>query len=394
MEPATTFRVAIAGGGVAAVTAMMALADHSDGRLEVDLICPAGDFVLRPQLIGAPWGGPPLRTDLAALADEFGAHYRPTQLERIEAGACPVVTSDGLSKPYDAVLVATGATPAMAYPGVLTVGLGGLPDALARPGRGSVAVVVPPGTGWTLPAYQLALLVAATGEAGVRVVTTEPRPLEIFGTTASGRVADFLTSHGVDVESGRHVAPGSQEAAELADHVVALPTLHGPRIAGLPFDADGFIPVDEIQRVRGLGAIFAAGDVTAGSIKQGGLAAHQAERAAMAIARMAGMSPPQKFDPATLRGKLAIGNDELYLRRSLADADPASGRDALYQHSDADPGTASDRPLWKPAAAMLAWRLSRWLDDRRRALGGDPLSPIARPELPSAVMGTKTSELP
>ncbi|MCW2997088.1 MAG: hypothetical protein JWN65_637 [Solirubrobacterales bacterium] len=66
--------------------------------------------------------------------------------------------------------------------------------------------------------------------------------------------------------------------------------------------SDGFIPVDKIQRARGLGTIFAAGDITAGSIKQGGLAAHQAERAALAIARMAGLSPPQKFDPATLRG--------------------------------------------------------------------------------------------
>jgi sulfide:quinone oxidoreductase len=393
MEPPTTFRVAIAGGGVAAVTAMMALADHSDGRLDIDLVCPTGDFVLRPQLIGAPWGGPPLRNDLAALAGEFGAHHRRTQLESIQSGSCPVVTSDGVSRRYDAVLVATGASPGVSYSGVLTVGFGGLSDVLARPGRGSMAVVVPPGSGWTLPAYQLALLAASSGEAGVRVVTPEQRPLEIFGTVASGMVADFLTSHRVDVESARQVAYGSHEAYELADHVVALPVLHGPRIAGLPFDADGFIPVDKIQRVRGLGMIFAAGDITAGSIKQGGLAAHQAERAALAIARMAGLSPPQKFDPATLRGKLAIGNDELYLRRSLADAGPGD-RDELYQHSDADPGTASDRPLWKPAAAMLAWRLSRWLDDRRRGLGGDPLSPIARPELPSAGMGTKTSKLP
>jgi sulfide:quinone oxidoreductase len=69
-----------------------------------------------------------------------------------------------------------------------------------------------------------------------------------------------------------------------ADAVIALARLQGPRIAGLPADADGFIPVDPHGRVTGARDVFAAGDATAGPIKLGGLAAQQADAAAETIA--------------------------------------------------------------------------------------------------------------
>jgi len=59
--------------------------------------------------------------------------------------------------------------------------------------------------------------------------------------------------------------------------VVALALLEGPRIAGLPSDAQGFIPVTELGELRGLDGVYAAGDATAYPIKHGGVAAQKAD---------------------------------------------------------------------------------------------------------------------
>jgi sulfide:quinone oxidoreductase len=63
-SPVHPRRVVIAGGGIAAVEALMALADLGDGRLELELLAPGGEFVLRPQLLGRPWGSPPIHIPL------------------------------------------------------------------------------------------------------------------------------------------------------------------------------------------------------------------------------------------------------------------------------------------------------------------------------------------
>lgn len=45
-----------------------------------------------------------------------------------------------------------------------------------------------------------------------------------------------------------------------AERVVALPTIEGPQISGVPGDDRGFIPVDDHGRVQGLSDVYAAGD--------------------------------------------------------------------------------------------------------------------------------------
>lgn len=360
--PGAPHRLLIAGGGIAGVEALMAVTDLAGPALDIEVVCPRADFVLRPQLIAAPWGGPPLRVDLADLCHAFGARFRQATLHRVERDERLAITSDGVSREYDTLLVATGATPGIAYSGVRTVGFGGLPAELSHQAEGTLAVVVPPGTGWTLPAYQLALLAAGSRHGAVRVITSEAQPLEAFGWAGSAAVASLLAAHEVTVET-LGVTPGDPDACDLADQVIALPILHGPRIAGLPFVGDGFLPTTSTQQVRGCTEVYAAGDVTAHPIKQGGLAAHQAEHAATEIARLVGAAPPDHAEPPTLRGKLVAGTDTLYLRREL---------------EGEDPGTASDEPLWRPEAAMVAWRLSRWLTAHGGEIGADALGPIAR----------------
>ena len=70
----------------------------------------------------------------------------------------------------------------------------------------------------------------------------------------------------------------------FVDRVITLPVLEGPSLPGLPHDQHGFIPVDSFGRVSDLDSVYAAGDVTAFPLKQGGLATQQADAVAATIA--------------------------------------------------------------------------------------------------------------
>jgi CBS domain-containing protein len=91
--------------------------------------------------------------------------------------------------------------------------------------------------------------------------------------------------------------------------------------------------------------VFAAGDVTTFPVKQGGIAAQQAESAAHAIAAEAGVDvKPHRFRPV-LRGYLLTGAEPQYLRRELR-----TGLD-----------TVSPDPLWWPPAKIVGRYLSPFL---------------------------------
>src|SRR5262249_25288985 len=153
----------------------------------------------------------------------------------------------------------------------------------------------PPENTWTLPMYELALLTAAHVSEGPRgaqltIVTPEQSPLEVFGPAASEHLRGLCSDRGIQLRAattamsfggGRlEIVPGGSVEA---DRVVALPALKGRVLAGLPHDADGFVPVDDHCAVVGMEGVYAAGDGIAFPIKQGGLAAQQADAAAQAI---------------------------------------------------------------------------------------------------------------
>src|SRR5699024_6223966 len=116
---------------------------------------------------------------------------------------------------------------------------------------------------------------------------------------------------------------------------------------GLPADASGFIPVDEHAAVRGLRDVYAVGDVTDQPLKQGGLAAQQADAAASAIAHALGAPVrPEPFRPV-LRGLLLSGVGAAFLRRA------------------ADGGSeASFGALWWPPTKVAGRHLGPFLADR------------------------------
>ena len=112
----------------------------------------------------------------------------------------------------------------------------------------------------------------------------------------------------------------------------------------------GYIATDRHGRVLGADDVYAAGDGTAFPVKQGGLAAQQADAAAEAIAAAAGVEiEPTPFVPV-LRGLLLTGGEPRFLRHDLSR--PGS------------PTETADRSLWWPPAKVAARSLTPYLAAR------------------------------
>src|SRR6266542_3668133 len=288
-------QVLIAGGGVAALEAALALRELGEGRVSVEMLAPEPEFWYRPLARAEAFGRGAVRHfDLAELAVAAGATFSPGALSAVDAGSRLAHTSVGGSVPYDVLLVACGAGPIPAVSGALTFRgpadterIRMLLEEIVAGQVGRVAFVVPWGAVWSLPIYELALMTAAyLAERDVHVelalVTPEEAPLQLFGRAGSEAVRQLLEERGIALQTGScpvELVDGElrlvPEGTIAADRVVALPRLRGPRIDGLPQTVEGFLPVDAHGQVHGLADVFAAGDITSFPVKQGGIAAQQ-----------------------------------------------------------------------------------------------------------------------
>jgi sulfide:quinone oxidoreductase len=360
--------VLIAGGGVAALEAMVALRKLAGEFVEIELVSPDLDFFYRPLSVGEPFGvGEVLRFDLPSLARGCGATHRLGTLTSVEPEGHRIRTSRNATFDYDVLLIATGARPREAVPGALTfrgdVDVSRMRGLLSDVDRGLVkrlAFALPGGATWPLPLYELALLTAdyvqrrGGADLDITLVTPEEGPLHVLGREACEAVAAQLTEYGIRCllrTSPKEYARGELETVPgpplPVDAVVSLPRLRGVSFAGVPQDDDYFIAVDSACRVQGLEDVYAAGDVTTFPVKQGGLAAQQADVAAAQIAAASGADVvPEPFDPV-LRGLLLSGSP-LFLRAELS-----GGRGEV---SSADPDA-----LWWPATKIAARHLSPYL---------------------------------
>jgi sulfide:quinone oxidoreductase len=364
------FRVVIAGGGVAALEAALALRRLAEERVFIDLVAPEPRFWYRPLAVVEPFGRGRLHgLDLAELAGACGALFVVDELAAVDTDARIAATRSGARFGYDALLVATGAKPVVAVPGAITfrgpAGIDGFSALLAQLEGGvlrRVAFAVPGGVAWPLPLYELALQTASTApDAKLTFVTHEKEPLGVFGS-ASAAVGELLERRGIALRTGTYavsyedgslaVAP---DDAIAADAVVALPRLTGVPIEGLPHDAHGFLPIDPHGRVRGVDDVFAAGDAVAFPVKQGGIAAQQADAAAETIAAAAGAPvEPQPFRPV-LRGLLVSGEAPTFLRTELAGG-------------AGDTSVAAGEALWWPPGKIVGHYLAPFLAERAETI--------------------------
>lgn len=318
-------RVLIAGAGFAAVEAALALRALAGDQVELAFLAPDPVFHYRPAATSEPFeAAPSRRYDLAAIADDLGAEYHAARLEAVASRNHSVRTSSGARLRYDALVLATGARAVAGVSGAITFRdqrdiplarrlLGDLEAGEVK----RIAFALPSGTVWPLPMYELALLSARRAHhrrlpIELTVVTPEREPLAMFGREASELVRGLLEDRDVRFVGGT-ISKGVQRDGSLAladggtiqaDRVVALPQLRGRRFAGVPASRSGFVPVDASGRVQGLQGVYAAGDMTTFAIKQGGLAAQQADVVAQTIAAARGVPVKQIRPPRVLHARL------------------------------------------------------------------------------------------
>src|SRR5439155_2516971 len=110
--PSSPFRVVIAGGGVAALEAVLAFQDlDPDHALSVEVIAPDTRFVYRPLSVRDPFGPRSTRAyDLEPLVQHGGAQMRHGQVDGVDTDERLVTLGDGTQLAYDALLLATGVT--------------------------------------------------------------------------------------------------------------------------------------------------------------------------------------------------------------------------------------------------------------------------------------------
>lgn len=382
--PAARPKVLVAGAGVAGLEAVLALRASLGRTVDIAMLAPDREFVYRPTSVAEPFEmGEAHRFDLQKICWDQGVELVTGALASVDAAGHAVGTGDGQAIGYDFLVVAVGTTQRDDLPGAITFHGPGdvsavrsvLTDVEAGTAA-SVAFVVPPESAWALPVYELALLTekhlrerAASG-ARLIIVTPEREPLGLFGSRASEAVRRLLDERGIELETNCY-ATGTEPGGALlvrpsgwieADRVVTLPSLDGPRVAGLPASSRGFIAVDERCAVRGAPDVWAAGDATTFPIKQGGIASQQADLVAAAIAaRITGDAEPPPFRPL-LRGLLATGSAPEYMTAER-DEDLHSETRGVARH-----------PLWDPPGKIAARHLAPYL----ASLGGDRLDPPGR----------------
>ncbi len=355
--------IVIAGGGVAGLEALLGLHAVAGDRLSLTLVAPEPDFTYRPLAVAEPFAlGLAHRVPLKRFTYDAGARLVADALVAVDDRAREIRLQSGDVLRFDALLVAPGGQAVAGVEGATTWWPGGDPETYGGLLRDidegyskRLAIVIPPGAVWPLPAYELALMTA--GEADqmghddvqVIVVTPERAPLSLFGEEASSAIASELERAGVTLitgavarraEGGLVLEPSGERLD--AQRVFAVPRIVGPAIEGLPADEEGFILVGDDGRVQGTERTWAAGDGVDSPLKFGGLATHQARVAVAGIAELAGIEGAPDPGEPILHGRLLLGHSSRRLR----------GR-----------GDAEGAPLWWPQGKVAGEYLPRWLTE-------------------------------
>jgi sulfide:quinone oxidoreductase len=353
--------VLVAGGGVAGLEALLGLREVAGPDIRLTLIAPDLDFSYRPMAVAEPFAvGTARHVALRDVCDDAGAELVADAVVAVDDGAREVRLRKRGARAFDALLVATGARAVEGVEGAVTwwpegdpERYGGLLRDIDEGYSKRLAIVVPPGAVWPLPAYELAILTAGEAreqghdDAEITVITPERAALSLFGEEASAAVAEELERAGVRLITGE-VARRAGGALALepsglrldVERVFAVPRLLGPGLEGLAADDEGFILTGPDGRVQGAQRTWAAGDGIDSPVKFGGLATHQARVAIAGIARLAGVGDPPDPGEPVLEGRLLVGRGTRRLR----------GR-----------GDTESAPLWWPQGKVSGVYLPRWL---------------------------------
>jgi len=405
--------VCVVGAGTAGLEGLLSAREQLGSRAELRLIAPEHEFRYRPMSPGSLFR-PALERGLAIadLVAQVGATWVADRADVIYEAERNVLTRDGDTVSFDFLLLAIGARSKRALrqghvwergadPGFLDQIILGI----AAGGVRSVAVAVPRGARWPIPAYELALILAwtATGtDAQVTLLTAEEKPLGALGRDATDAVARELDAAGVQVITGVEVIDEHErnaQTSELADlllvpeepadeadalmgepsdparvrlgtgsavefeRLISLPTVVGPFINGVATDAIGFIEVDEALKVCGSERVWAAGGCIAAALEHSALSARQSDAAIAAIV-------------AAIAGKAGAGSTRSSLPPDLTGILLTGAREQWLSENPVGTHEPSTRCLWWPPGRavghMLAHRIAAWDPSVHRALPSHP----------------------
>jgi sulfide:quinone oxidoreductase len=408
--------VCVVGAGTAGLEGLLSARERLGPDVELKLIAPEREFRYRPMsrdslFRSAPEGG----LAIADLVAHVGATWIADRAAAVREDESCVVTRDGDMVDFDLLLLAAGARRDRTLDQGYLWQRGGDPAFLdqiiseLRAGKvHSVAVTVPRGARWPIPAYELALVLAWTAaatDARITLITAEHDPLAAMGPEATQAVTRELDAAGIHVIGGveavdaprdhgepsepinlilrpenpaeqnnaltgtatghqarERLGPASGSTAEF-DRLISLPTVTGPSIAGVRTDAGGFIEVDQAARVCGSERVWAAGSCLAAALEHSALSARQADAAVEAMAAARGGATGDRLtsspEPPELTGMLLTGQRERWLAEN-----PPGMREP------------STRCLWWPpgraVGRMLAQRIAAWDPSVHEALPGLP----------------------
>jgi sulfide:quinone oxidoreductase len=243
-------RVLIAGGGVAGLETLTGLRELAGDRVALTLAAPDDEFIYRPVTIARPYSVRERRSvALARAAEEVGATFLSATVETVDSKEKTVLTSAGERLAYDALVLAVGAAAVPALEHVMTWDdrsdsevLGGLLRDSEEGYLERFAVVIPPGPGWPLRGYELALLITlgaydVSVDIHTTIVQPEPPPLALLGDRAVSGIAAELERAGIavvpaeqiSIERGHRVDMVLQPSRQRleVDRALAMPILRG-----------------------------------------------------------------------------------------------------------------------------------------------------------------------
>jgi sulfide:quinone oxidoreductase len=369
-DPTSKLRVAIAGGGVAALETLLALRALAPELLEITMIAPNAEFVYRPMTVREPFAYPEAsRYAIAPIVADLGARLVAEELARVDPQKRIAYTASDAQVEYDALVLALGARARPRYEHAITVDdrkldetMHGLVQDVEEGYVKSIAFISPGRMAWPFPLYELALMTAGRAydmdvEVDITIVTPEDGPLAIFGQTASSAVAELLeqahikTIHSAYAEVPRagEVVINPGERRLKVSRIVALPELYGPGVRGVPLSEHGFYRTDIHGELVDAEHIYAAGDATEFPVKFGGIAAQQADAIAEAIAAGAGAPvTPEPFHPV-IHGILLTADKPRYLTARITGGQGFSSE-------------ISETPSWSPPSKIAAKYLAPYLE--------------------------------
>jgi sulfide:quinone oxidoreductase len=207
-------KVLIAGAGVAALEAILALRARAGHEVDIEVLAPGQSFLYLPVTVAEAFDAGEARAfDLGEIFADQGVRRHADTLAGVDTDAQVAYTSTAGELPYDHLIIALGARPVPPIPGALAFrgradvpALRAILSELADGQISRLVFAVPHGSTWALPLYEMALLATSRvgghrSERQIALVTPEHDPLELFGARAGAAVEQLLRARGVELHT-------------------------------------------------------------------------------------------------------------------------------------------------------------------------------------------------